>query len=222
MVDPAPDRNPGLRALRRRLRAARRALPAPVQRRHAQALARIVAREPRVRRAQRFGAYWPADGELDPAPLLGRIRMHGRYGCLPVLRPGRERRLWFVRPTPGAGLAPNRFGIPEPRSGRRVPVWALDLLLVPLVGFDADGHRLGMGGGYYDRTLAFLRQRRHWQRPYLIGLAHECQRCERLAPRPWDVPLDAVATERGLYRRTRGARRSGPGEVRRESRCRSP
>ena len=56
-----------------------------------------------------------------------------------------------------------------------------------------------MGGGFYDRTLAYLRQRTHWLRPRLIGLAHECQRVERIAPQPWDIPLDGVATELGVY-----------------------
>jgi 5-formyltetrahydrofolate cyclo-ligase len=70
-----------------------------------------------------------------------------------------------------------------------------------LVGFDRACHRLGMGAGFYDRSLAFLQQRRHWRRPRLIGLAHECQRVEALAPKPWDIPLDAVITEAAIYRR---------------------
>ena len=197
----ASDADP--RTQRRQLRAARRALPPRVQRRHAQALARVLGAGLRFRRTRRVGVYRPADGEADPGPLLARPDAARWHCCLPVLRPGRRRRLWFVRPDPGAGFRPNRFGIPEPRSGRRVPVWALDLLLVPLVGFDADCNRLGMGGGYYDRTLAFLRHRHHWRRPRLIGLAHACQRCARLRPRAWDIPLDEVATERHLYRRTK-------------------
>ncbi len=200
---PDPDRlatDP--RTLRRQLRAARRALPPRVQHRHAESLARVLGRFLGHRRTRRLGAYWPADGEADPAPLLARPGARRWQPCLPVLGPlPNRRRLWFVQQAPGSALEPNRFGIPEPRRGRRVPVWALDLILVPLVGFDADCHRLGMGGGYYDRTLAFLKHRRHWRRPVLIGLAHECQHCATLAPRPWDVPLDAVATERRVYRR---------------------
>ena len=70
-----------------------------------------------------------------------------------------------------------------------------------LVGFDARCNRLGMGGGYYDRTLAYLRHRVHWRRPLLVGVAHECQRVERLEANPWDVPLDLVVTERRIYAR---------------------
>ncbi len=121
-----------------------------------------------------------------------------------MLRPGKRRQLWFLRYRPGEPMRANRFGIPEParRQRRLALAWTLDLILVPLVGFDADCNRLGMGGGFYDRTLSFLRQRTHWQRPRLIGIAHECQRVERIQPQPWDIPLDAVATELRLYRRS--------------------
>jgi 5-formyltetrahydrofolate cyclo-ligase len=152
-------------------------------------------------RARRIGAFWSADGELDPRQLMRRALACGARGFLPVLRPGRQRRLWFLPFAPGESLVPNRLGIPEPRRGRRhlrLP-WTLDLLLVPLVGFDSDCNRIGMGGGFYDRTLAFLRRRTHWRRPRLIGIAHECQRIARIEPRPWDIPLDGVATELGVY-----------------------
>jgi 5-formyltetrahydrofolate cyclo-ligase len=72
-------------------------------------------------------------------------------------------------------------------------------LLLPLVGFDETGNRLGMGGGYYDRTLSYLRQRKHWRRPRLVGIAHECQKVDALAPSPWDVPLDMIVTEERVY-----------------------
>jgi 5-formyltetrahydrofolate cyclo-ligase len=75
---------------------------------------------------------------------------------------------------------------------------------MPLVGFDANCNRLGMGGGFYDRTLAYLRLRRCWRRPLLIGIAHECQRVERLETNTWDVPLDLVVTEERIYRRATG------------------
>jgi len=200
-----------LKTLRRELRAARRRLSRHDQQRHAAALARVLGRD--LRLARRVAAYWPADGELDPRPLLALARWPVARTFLPVLRPGRrQHRLWFVRHAPGEVLRANRLGLPEPRrvrQGRR-PTWALDLILVPLVGFDAQCNRLGMGGGYYDRTLAFLRQRRHWRRPRLIGIAHECQRVAHLTPRPWDVPLDAVATERHLYQAKQVAPRTAP------------
>ena len=78
------------------------------------------------------------------------------------------------------------------------PHW-LDLVIVPLVGFDARGHRLGMGAGLYDRQFAFLRHRRTWRRPLLVGVAFEAQRLPRLAEAAHDVQLHGVVTEHGVY-----------------------
>ena len=97
-------------------------------------------------------------------------------------------------------MAPNRFGIPEPIDAKPLRARQLDLLLMPLVGFDLEGNRLGMGGGFYDATLAFMRHRRVWRKPRLVGIAYECQRVDTLPHEPWDMPLDAVLTERQLYR----------------------
>jgi 5-formyltetrahydrofolate cyclo-ligase len=149
------------------------------------------------------GAYWSADGEIDPLPLLRLAHARHKRCFLPVLRPHPHRKLWFLEYSPGDPLRKNRFGIHEPRlRNRRIRLpWALDLLLVPLVGFDAGCNRLGMGGGYYDSTLAYLRLRQRWHRPLLVGIAHECQRVDRIDARPWDIPLEAVVTEQWVYRR---------------------
>jgi 5-formyltetrahydrofolate cyclo-ligase len=92
-------------------------------------------------------------------------------------------------------------GIPEPERThhQRIRPTALDLVLTPLVGFDDTGHRLGMGGGYYDRTFGFLNKRTRWRKPRLMGLAYELQRCQTLTRASWDVDLDAVATELAVY-----------------------
>jgi 5-formyltetrahydrofolate cyclo-ligase len=198
-----------LSTIRRGLRRARRALSTRDQRLHAKALKRLLGREPTFLAARRLAAYWPADGELDPQPLLAVARLRGRRTYLPVLRGPAQGRLWFLPYRPGEPLRLNRYGIPEPRRRREHIrlAWHLDLLLVPLVGFDGECNRLGMGGGFYDRTLAYLRQRTHWRRPRLIGIAHACQRLDRIDPRPWDIPLDGVATEERIYWR-RGRRPS--------------
>jgi 5-formyltetrahydrofolate cyclo-ligase len=187
--------------LRRRLRALRQALSSAEQRNHSLALARLLGRQAFFLRADRVGAYWDRNGEINPRPLLRLAHARRKRCFLPVLRPHPHRKLWFLEHRPGDPLTKNHFGIPEPRlRNRRIRLpWALDLLLIPLVGFDADCNRLGMGGGYYDYTLAFLRQRRCWRRPLLVGVAHECQRVDALPTNPWDVRLDMVATEEQLY-----------------------
>ena len=191
--------------LRRRLRSQRRALSPAEQSEHAERLARHLSSLPAYLRARRIGAYLSADGEIDPAPALHRAWQGRKRVYFPVLRPHPHPRLWFVEHRPGEPMARNVFGIPEPaRRGRRIRLpQALDLLLVPLVGFDEHCNRIGMGGGFYDRSLAYLKDRRHWRRPLLVGLAHECQRVEHLEPSPWDVPLDLVVTEARVYRRPR-------------------
>lgn len=188
--------------LRRRLRQARRQLSRREQQDHAKAVASRFVRCGLGHAAHRIALYIPTGGELDPWPILQRLHRNRRW-YLPVLRGHAPGRLWFVRHRPGAPLRANRFGIPEParRNRQILPTHGLDLVLVPLVGFDRHCHRIGMGAGFYDRSLAFLRGRRYWQRPRLIGLAHECQRLETIDPKPWDVPLDAVITETSLYRR---------------------
>jgi len=116
-----------------------------------------------------------------------------------VLAPFSRQRLWFARYTPGDALAANRYGIPEPVVRELIKPWALDLILTPLVAFDTTGHRIGMGGGYYDRSLAFLHSRQHWQKPCRLGLAYEFQKQVMIEPNPWDIPLDGIATEACIY-----------------------
>lgn len=193
--------HPSRRALRTRLRAARRALSKRQQSLHARAVARRLIPVLRQRQARRVAYYVARDGELDPALLADWLNANGRQGYLPViLRQGLS--LGFAPHRPNAPSRRNRFGIPEPRVGRwaLLPARRLDAILLPLVGFDAFGNRLGMGGGYYDRALAPLADARHWRHPLLIGIAHDCQHLPRIHAAPWDIPLDVVATEARLYR----------------------
>ncbi|MEA3639647.1 MAG: 5-formyltetrahydrofolate cyclo-ligase [Lamprobacter sp.] len=188
--------------LRRRLRRARRALTQPEQREHAEAVCQRLISSGLLHAARRIAFYLPLHGELNPMPIRERLPGRRRW-YLPVLRQHAPGRLWFVRFDAQSRLQRNRFGILEPvvHQRRIVPPQGLNLILVPLVGFDAECHRIGMGAGFYDRSLAFLGSRQHWQRPRLIGLAHECQRVEAIEPEPWDRPMDAIVTEQALYRR---------------------
>lgn len=186
--------------LRRELRRRRRALTLFQRRQATERLCRRLRQLPEVRRARRVALYLPNDGEIDPTPLIAWFRRRRARLYLPVLRPLSHNALWFVDYHADTPMVANRFGIAEPETrhgahrARRLPAWALDLVLLPLVGFDNHGQRIGMGGGFYDRTLAFTR--RPGPRPQLIGLAHDCQRVERLPVAPWDVPLDAIVSDR--------------------------
>ncbi len=185
--------------LRIMLRKLRRALDYSQRRQSARQIARRVTTLRAFRCAQRVAFYLPHDGELDITPLLRRALCSGKRCYLPVL--SNNNRLGFAPYRSGDRLAPNRFGIPEPMlpRGKLLHARMLDLILVPLVAFDADGNRLGMGAGFYDRTLNFLKRRKHWRRPRLIGVAYDFQRVEEIAPATWDVPLDAVVTEASVY-----------------------
>ena len=185
--------------LRRQMRASRRALSAARQRTAAAEVAHRVATSRPFRSARSIAFYLPADGEIDPRPLLELAAALGRRTLLPVLAPLGHGQLWFRPWRPGEPLRANRFGIPEPTTRQRLPATAIDLVLLPLVAFDRYGNRLGMGGGFYDRSFAFLRRRQHWHHPTLIGLAHEIQRVERLPSAAWDVPLDAIVSDAGWY-----------------------
>ncbi|TWC13229.1 MULTISPECIES: 5-formyltetrahydrofolate cyclo-ligase [unclassified Pseudomonas] len=187
--------------LRRLLRQARRALTPAQQRQAAQGLYRQLAQHPMFRRARHIALYLPNDGEIDPRLLLRAAQRRGKATYLPVLSPWPRTKMVFQRIRPGEQLHPNRFRILEPRIdlARQRKVWALDLVLLPLVGFDDVGGRLGMGGGFYDRSLAYLARRKLWRKPTLLGLAHECQKVERLAQASWDVPLQGTVSDRHWY-----------------------
>jgi len=187
------DRN----AIRRLVRDRRRSL-SHQERHHLSALlATNITRTPLFRNSQTLALYLPNDGEVDLTAVAKTAWSMGKQCYLPVLSPLYHNRLWFAPYAPDTPLELNRFGIPEPAVNWRKmrPVWSLDLLLMPLVAFDNQGNRIGMGGGFYDRTLAYLSHRREWRKPHLIGTAFELQRFDALPNEPWDVPLEAVITE---------------------------
>ncbi|MGE0081613.1 MAG: 5-formyltetrahydrofolate cyclo-ligase [Thiohalomonadaceae bacterium] len=186
--------------IRRAMRTRRRALDLHERRVLDQALATRLACHPWFLRSRHIALYLPNDGEVDLNPLFRRALALGKRCYLPVLSPAFHNRLWFAPYTPDTPLALNMFRIPEPVAGWRDmrPVWTLDLVLTPLVAFDAQGNRLGMGGGFYDRTLAYLVRRAAWRKPRLLGVAYGFQEHEGLPHQPWDIPLDGVVTDRGL------------------------
>lgn len=183
--------------LRRQLKASRHALPADWIRTHSRLVARQLWRLPALARARRIACYLPVNGEVDCRFIIEEAWRRGRQVMLPVLR---GRRLRFAPWRPAAATRTNRYDISEPACPRRDEVDGrrLDVVVMPLVAFDLQGNRLGMGGGYYDRSFAFRLHRRRWRKPRLIGIAWQFQQVDALAMRAWDVPLDAVITESGV------------------------
>jgi 5-formyltetrahydrofolate cyclo-ligase len=187
--------------LRRHLRVQRRALSRSAQRQAALGLYKQLVQHPLFRRARQIALYLPNDGEIDPRALLRAAQQRGKATYLPVLSPWPRSKMVFQRIRAGERLQKNRFGIYEPRRNckQQRKVWTLDLVLLPLVGFDRHGARLGMGGGFYDRSLAYRALRKNWHKPTLLGLAHECQQVDRLAMASWDVPLQGTVTDKAWY-----------------------
>ena len=149
------------------------------------------------RAGKRVALYLPFDRETDTAALIRTARRRGVRIYVPVIVDRRHSRIRFY--PLDAKTRRGVFGIAVPKHLHRptAPRW-LNLIVVPLVGVDAGGRRLGMGGGFYDRALEFRRRRRHWPGPRAIGLAFDCQRTESPFAEPWDVSLDSLATESGL------------------------
>ena len=155
-------------------------------------------RLPVLARARRIACYFPVNGEVDCRATVHDAWDRGREIYLPVLR---DHTLLFAPFGPATRVRDNRFGIPEPVCHPRhlLAPHRLTVVLTPLVAFDEHGNRMGMGGGYYDRTFRFLTIRPHWARPRLIGLAYEFQKVPALNAQIWDVPLHATVTESRTY-----------------------
>jgi 5-formyltetrahydrofolate cyclo-ligase len=187
--------------LRAELRARRRALALHERTSASRQFARILQRSQQLRPGRRIAVYVAHDCEADPS-IIVRLALRNRCKLyLPAIADYRRRRMEFRRYSLDTRLRPNRYGIGEPQRGAapRIAIRRLDLILVPLVAVDPRGTRMGTGAGFYDRCLQHLRAGRNWRRPKLIGLGYEFQRVAALAARTWDVPLDALLTEKGLY-----------------------
>ncbi len=183
-----PDRD----ALRRQLRERRQALPASVRIAAADRLAQHVLDLPFLPASGYVSGYWAMGGEIGLHSLQMKLPA-GLVYCLPVLH--RDGLLRFAPWRPGDPLVTNQFGIPEPdvEPSSALSADAMAMVLMPLVGFDACGNRLGMGGGWYDRSFAFrLRQPAP---PWLVGVGFDAQQVDGLASQAWDVRADAICTE---------------------------
>jgi 5-formyltetrahydrofolate cyclo-ligase len=186
--------------LRKQMRAARRSLAPADHRLRSRLAAAAIARTAAFKSGSRVALYLPFDGETDTAALIAAARRRGVRVFVPVVSDLRHRRLRFY-PLTGRTRR-GTFGILVPHCAPHRPARAVaprwfDLIVVPLVAVDPHGRRLGMGGGFYDRALGFRRHRSHWMGPRLVGFAFGRQRTDRVFAEPWDVRLDALATESG-------------------------
>lgn len=172
------------------------------QRQHAsQSIAENLANTHLFRNSQRIAGFLSNDSEPDLTPLMQLAWQRHKLWHLPIIGLPNINHLWFAPYKKNDALITNRFGIDEPDTPlhQTTRSYGLDLVLMPLVAFDIEGNRLGMGKGYYDRTLKFLHLRRHWRKPRLVGIAYELQKFEQLPKQAWDIPLDAIVTEKAVY-----------------------
>lgn len=181
--------------LRRHMRQRRGQLTLRERRNAAASLAQQLNRYLPFRRARHIGSYLAHGGELDTLPALRRHQCRGQILYLPSVSLSPAPKISMLRWIESKRMLTNVFGISEPaRSKQRSrPLWALDVLLIPLVAFDQAGNRLGMGGGFYDRLLASLAHRP--RKPLLIGIGYRFQQVSHIPTEPWDMPLDRVITD---------------------------
>lgn len=180
--------------VRQHIRNQRRLIPPHLRQQADKAVKEQVLRLVHYRLAQHIAFYLAQDGEIDPQALLQEAEQTGKNCYLPVLHPRKTHTLYFMPYTSGDQLVANRYGILEPvfDETKIFPTFKLDLVIVPLVAFDAHYNRLGMGKGYYDRTFAFLNTPARVEKPYLLGVAHKIQQVHHLAVEAHDVRLNAV------------------------------
>ncbi|MFK5915456.1 MAG: 5-formyltetrahydrofolate cyclo-ligase [Woeseiaceae bacterium] len=192
--------------LRQQIRQQRRALSEAEREQASFLLCERIAAMPSFKKSQHIAFYLANDGEINLNLLIEHAWQQGKHCYLPVLsKPNTPKlqRLWFVPYTANTQLRNNRFAIPEPihspRSHFTKPM-SLDLVLMPLVAFDPQGHRIGMGGGFYDKSFAFLNNRQYLFKPNLLGVAYELQKLKEIKTNDWDIPMQGVATEKAFYR----------------------
>jgi 5-formyltetrahydrofolate cyclo-ligase len=187
------------RDLRSHFRKKRQTLSIQEQDTAAQNLLKTCLTSTILPKAKTIACYIANDGEIDPVKIIDYCWQQGKCVLLPVLHPFSKGHLLFVRYDPSTPTRKNRYGIVEPiiTSTNICTLPNIEMILTPLVAFDVKGNRLGMGGGYYDRTLVPIR--RDLLTTRLIGLAHTCQQTDKLLTDSWDIPLDGIATSEQFF-----------------------
>ncbi|WP_299005335.1 5-formyltetrahydrofolate cyclo-ligase [uncultured Shewanella sp.] len=179
--------------IRKTIRRRRRAISFDRQQAMSLKASQLILMQAPMLTAKHVALYLSQDGELDTKPLIEALWQKGIQIYLPRLHPFCSGHLLFLHFHENTPLLPNRFGILEPalHVTNVMPIENLDVMVTPLVAFDVNGQRVGMGGGYYDRTLAHWRER---NKPVPIGYAHDCQQVSHIEAQPWDMPLPYIVT----------------------------
>jgi 5-formyltetrahydrofolate cyclo-ligase len=187
--------------LRQLVRQRRQNLSPEQQKLAAEALVQQFTVQPQLAALQHIALYLSNDGELDTAPLIRFLWQQGKSVYLPILHPYKAGFLVFQQYRIDTPMTFNKFGIAEPELDptQLKAMSEIELIGLPLVAFDQQGNRMGMGGGFYDRTLAnavFCQPP-----PLLVGIAHQCQQVDQVPTEPWDVPLNFVVTPTKVFTR---------------------
>ena len=190
-----------IQTLRKHIREQRNNLDLHEQRKNAWQLQKRLKQDPYFKKSQHIAIYLPVQGEIGTMPVIQEALDQGKHVYLPILMPFLHNRLWFAPFTLQTPMRINKFGIPEPVYSGRYLINAqhLDLVITPLLAFDKKCNRMGMGGGYYDRTFSFLRYRKHWKKPRMIGVGYEFQKQKQIMTESWDVSMDKIITELDVY-----------------------
>lgn len=151
---------------------------------------------PQFNQANKIACYLAHNGEALTNPIIDYIWQESKNCCLPVLHKTPKKYLTFHIYNQDTQLSPNQYDINEPVATSQITITDLDIVIVPLVAFDKDCHRLGMGAGFYDRTFAL---RKHQDSPLLIGIAYEMQKIATITPNDWDIAMDFIVTENHIY-----------------------
>lgn len=183
-----------MQTLRQSIRIQRRSISASDREKFAKKLLSQVKKLANFQNGQKIALYLPNDGEIDTKYIQNFLKNKGFSIYLPILS---GKILKFAKV--GKNFRKNQFGIDEPVSTEILNANQLNIVFMPLVGFDQFKNRIGMGGGFYDRTLAFKKRQKNFKSPKLYGLAFDCQKVKKLESKSWDIALDAIITPSSIY-----------------------
>ena len=178
-----------MKELRKELRKTRRLIDQPTRKKRGRQLLYQCKKNSIFRNAKHVAIFIPNDGEIETSDTINFLTQQGYLVYLPILAGGK---LKFAKM--GKKYRKNKFGIDEPIYSPYRGAHRMDIILMPLVGFDKHKNRIGMGGGFYDKTLSFHKQLKNFRVPKLFGLAFDSQEVDKLITQPWDVPLDGIIT----------------------------